>query len=241
MSLPPNLSVVIPAYNEAERLPATLTRVREYLDRNARGYEVVVVNDGSTDATAEVVEELALTWPELRLLNNPGNRGKGFSVRNGVLNSRGDLVLFSDADLSTPIEELEKLVPKLDEFQVVIGSRGVKEADIQVRQPAHRELLGRAFNLAFQALLLPGIRDSQCGFKLFCRSAAMSSFGRATIDGFGFDGEVLYIARRLGFAICEVPVVWRNDERSKVSAIKDGTRMLSDLVTTRIRHRKVRR
>lgn len=239
MSIPANLSIVIPAYNEAERLPASLALVRSFLDRRARGYEVVVVNDGSRDSTEAKVEELAETWPELRLLNNPGNRGKGFSVRNGVLNARGDAILFTDADLSTPIDELEKLAVFLDAFPVVIGSRGLKDADIQIHQPAHRELLGRAFNLAFQAMLLPGVHDSQCGFKLFTRQAARACFTRATIDGFGFDGEVLFLARKLGFGIKEVPVVWRNDLRSKVSPLKDGTRMLADLVTTRLRHRSL--
>lgn len=239
MSIPANLSIVIPAYNEAERLPASLALVRSFMDRRARGYEVVVVNDGSRDSTEAKVEELAETWPELRLLNNPGNRGKGFSVRNGVLNARGDAILFTDADLSTPIDDLEKLAAFLDAFPVVIGSRGLKDADIQIHQPAHRELLGRAFNLAFQAMLLPGVHDSQCGFKLFTRQAARACFSRATIDGFGFDGEVLFLARKLGFGIKEVPVVWRNDLRSKVSPLKDGTRMLADLVTTRLRHRSL--
>ncbi len=237
MSVPANLTVVVPAYNEAERLPASLELIRTFMDRKARGYEVLVVNDGSTDKTEELVEQMAETWSELRLLNNPGNRGKGFSVRNGVLNARGDAILFSDADLSTPIEEVEKLAAFLDAHPVVIGSRGLKDAEIQIHQPAHREWLGRAFNLAFQAMLLPGVQDSQCGFKLFTRQAAKETFSKATIDGFGFDGEVLYIARRLGFSIKEVPVIWRNDLRSKVNPLKDGTRMLADLVTTRVRHR----
>lgn len=236
MSVPANLSIVIPAYNEAERLPASLEQIRRFMDRRGRGYEVLVVNDGSRDSTEQVVESLAESWPELRLLNNPGNRGKGFSVRNGVLNARGDAILFSDADLSTPIEDVEKLALQLECHQVVIGSRGLKEADVQVHQAPHREILGRAFNVAFQVMLLPGIHDSQCGFKLFTRTAARECFSRITIDGFGFDGEVLFVARQLGYSICEVPVVWRNDARSKVNPLKDGTRMLCDLVLTRMRH-----
>jgi dolichyl-phosphate beta-glucosyltransferase len=182
----------------------------------ARGesFEVVVVDDGSSDRTAEV----AAAGPEVRVLKNPGNRGKGYSVRNGMLHARGQWRLMSDADLSTPIEELDTLRAALkDGAQVAIASRAVSGANLEKRQSILREISGRFFNLLVRTLHLPGIKDTQCGFKLFSAAAAEAAFRDSRLDGFAFDVEALVLARRAGFGIREVPVTWRNDEQSRVS------------------------
>jgi dolichyl-phosphate beta-glucosyltransferase len=195
--------VVIPAYNEAERLPRTLARVREYLDAWGRPYEIVVVDDGSADGTAERAR--AAGGDALTVVSNETNRGKGYSVRRGMLLARGERLLMSDADLSTPIEELPQLVARMDEgFDVVIASRALPGSRIEIHQPWYRENSGRVFNLLVRALALPDIHDTQCGFKLFSAAAARESFEAASLDGFCFDVEVLYIARRRGFRIAEI-------------------------------------
>ena len=183
----------------------------------ARGesFEVVVVDDGSSDRTAEVA---TAAGPEVRVLKNPGNRGKGYSVRNGMLHARGQWRLMSDADLSTPIEELDTLRAALkDGAQVAIASRAVSGANLEKRQSILRESSGRFFNLLVRTLHLPGIKDTQCGFKLFSAAAAEAAFRDSRLDGFAFDVEALVLARRAGFGIREVPVTWRNDEQSRVS------------------------
>ncbi|MEO8360856.1 MAG: dolichyl-phosphate beta-glucosyltransferase [Vicinamibacteria bacterium] len=211
----PSLSVVIPAYNEEKRLPATLATLLPYLRGRGESFEVVVVNDGSKDATSAVASQAG---PEVRVLENPGNRGKGYSVRNGMLNARGAWRLMTDADLSTPIEDLETLKAALtDGAQVAIASRAVSGANLEKRQSMARESSGRFFNLIVQWLHLPGIQDTQCGFKLFSAAAAEAAFRDARLDGFAFDVEALVLARRAGFKIKEVPVTWRNDEQSRVS------------------------
>jgi glycosyltransferase involved in cell wall biosynthesis len=234
-----SLSVVIPAYNEANRLPATLGRVLAWLDAQSLEFrELIVVNDGSTDGTAALVESLRDAHPRLRLLNNPGNRGKGYSVRHGMLEARGEWVLFSDADLSTPIEDAARLVAAATEARadIAIGSRAVDRSLVSVHQSLLRELSGRFFNVVMRTVTGLPFRDTQCGFKLYRASAAREVFSRQRLDGFSFDVEDLYIARLLGVPAVEVPVRWANVEGTKVSAFT-GLRSFADLVRIR-RHRE---
>lgn len=228
MSGPPELSVVIPAYNEAARLPPTVRRVKEWLDAQGAPYEIVVVDDGSRDATAELAAACGAT-----VLRNGENRGKGYSVRRGMLHARGKRRLMTDADLSTPIEDLTRLAARMEEgYDVVIASRAVPGANIEVHQPAYREAMGRLFNLCVRALALPGLRDTQCGFKLFTAAAAEAAFSATRLDGFSFDVEALYAARRRGFRIAEVPVTWRNDAATRVGPM-NGFRAFLDLARIR--------
>jgi dolichyl-phosphate beta-glucosyltransferase len=212
----PTLSVVIPAYNEARRLPETLARLRAWLASMAWPAELVVVDDGSTDGTAQIARDTC--GEGITVLRHEPNRGKGYAVRRGMLAATGERRLMTDADLSTPIEELPRLVRELDDgAEIAIGSRAVAGARIEVHQSVYREAMGRTFNRLVQLLLLPGLRDTQCGFKLFSARAAGEAFGSCRLDGFSFDVEALFIARRRGLRIVEVPVVWRNDEASRVS------------------------
>lgn len=230
----PDLSVVIPAFNEERRLLATLRAAEEYLRRSNRRSELIVIDDGSTDATAEVVDDLIAKGMKLHLLRHPQNLGKGAAVRTGMLAATGDLVLFTDADLSTPIADLEPLVQALkDGADVAIGSRAIDRSMVLIHQPLAREAMGRVFNLLVQAVLLPGLHDTQCGFKAFRRSAAHDLFGDVTSRGFEFDVEVLYRARRRGLEIREIPVHWRNSPDTRVSPIKDSVRMFTALFRIR--------
>jgi dolichyl-phosphate beta-glucosyltransferase len=239
VSARPHLSIVIPAYNEEARLGPTLDRVLAWLDAEAIAGEVLVVDDGSSDGTCDLVLRRGVDEPRLKLLRNGANRGKGYSVGHGVRQATGERVLFSDADLSTPIEEYHKLeAARLRAgAPIAIGSRAAKDADLQKRQPWYREGMGRGFNLLVQALVFPGVSDTQCGFKLFTADAAKRSFALRKVDGFAFDVEVLFIARRLGFALVEVPIVWVNDEASKVSPIKHSLQMFRDILRIRLLHR----
>jgi len=213
----PHLSVVVPAYNEEQRLAVSLPVIKEYLERQPYTWEIVIVDDGSTDETSRVARELCGTANCLLLRNQP-NRGKGYSIRRGMLEARGRFRLFSDADLSTPIEELDKFWKYVEEGNsVVIGSRALPDSQLEVRQSASRELAGRVFNAAVQTLLIRGILDSQCGFKLFTAEAAEQVFQRQELYGFAFDVEILLIARKLGFKIKEAPVRWIDSPASRVS------------------------
>lgn len=215
----PHLSVVIPAYNEAGRLPRTLARVTDYLRVWGRPHEILVVDDGSTDGTAERAREAG--GSAVTVVRNEANRGKGYSVRRGMLLARGERRLMTDADLSTPIEELDRLAARLDEgYDVVIGSRALPGANVEVHQPWYREGMGRLFNIMVRLLVLPGIRDTQCGFKLFTAEAARDAFSAARLDGFSFDVEVLFISRRRGRRVAEIPVTWRNDAATRVSSLR---------------------
>jgi dolichyl-phosphate beta-glucosyltransferase len=226
------LSVVIPAYNEAERLPLTLEKVTGYLA--ARGnHEIIVVSDGSEDTTNAIVEKASHLNPHINLLVNQENRGKGYSVRKGVLSCRGEHILFMDADNSTPISELEKFVPFLNEYDLIIGSRALPGSIIVKKQPWLREMTGKLFNRLVQLFYLKGIEDSQCGFKLFKGGVARAIFSRSKIDRFCFDVEILYLAKRLGYTIKEVPITWTNSKPSKVSFFKDAFNILTDLVKIR--------
>jgi dolichyl-phosphate beta-glucosyltransferase len=231
-----DLSMVIPAYNEARRLPPTLARLRDYLDAGADSYEVLVVDDGSDDDTVAVARAVAREWPQLEVLTLPDNQGKGAAVREGMLRARGALRAFSDADLSTPIEELPRLRSHLGgACHVAIASRDAPGSDIQVHQPRWREFMGRSYNRILRLLVLPGIRDTQCGFKLFTSEAAEACFAPLETFRFGFDAEVLVRAHRRGWEIAEVPVRWRHVEESRVGGIGDALRMLYDLVRLRFR------
>ena len=224
------LSIVIPAYNEARRLPGTLPRVVEYAGRLDEPVEIIVVDDGSSDGTADVAASIAQESSLVTVLRSDQNRGKGAAVRRGMLAARLGHLLFSDVDLSTPIEEAGKLRGALARgADVAIGSRRLADSDVQVHQPWLRELAGRTFSGVVSLMLLPGIRDSQCGFKAFRRAAARELFGRQRLDGFGFDAEVLWLARRLGYLIAEIPIVWRDDRRSNVRLVRDSGGMLLDL------------
>jgi dolichyl-phosphate beta-glucosyltransferase len=226
--------VIIPAYNEEARIGPTLSRILEYLDGRPYASEVLVVIDGSRDATIDRINAVAATRRSVSVIDNGVNRGKGFSVRRGMLEARGRFLLFSDADLSTPIEEVETFLDRLEGgADVVIASRALPESTIVQPQPWWRQAMGRAFNHFVRAMALPGIQDSQCGFKCFKRDVARRIFPRQRVEQFGFDVEVLWIAQRLGCRIDEVPVRWMNHPLSKVHPILDSSRMLADLFRIR--------
>jgi dolichyl-phosphate beta-glucosyltransferase len=232
------LSIVIPAYNEERRLGPTLDAVLDYLDAGDAGapesIEVLVVDDGSKDGTAALVRERAERDRRTRLLSLPQNRGKGAAVRSGFLASRGALVLFSDADNSTPIAEIAKLRRAIEAgADVAIGSRGLPDSDVRVTQHALRRRMGMTFNTLVRFLGGLEVRDSQCGFKLFRRDRALAVFERQRLDGFAFDVEILFIARRMGLRIVEVPVTWINSPDSRVNIWLDPALMLRDLVLVR--------
>ncbi len=229
----PDLSVVIPAFNEERRLAHTLPQVFAYLvARGLRG-EVIVVDDGSTDATAQLVRQFATRYPELRLLSNPGNRGKGYSVRAGMLAATGRLALFTDADLSAPIEEADKLLAALVDYDVAIGSRALDRSLIQRHQPWWRERAGIVFNWVTKLLSGLPFQDTQCGFKAFRREPAQILFVQQRIERFGFDPEILFLALRHGLRVVEVPVRWSHDPDSRVRVFRDGLRMVGDLLCIR--------
>jgi glycosyltransferase involved in cell wall biosynthesis len=230
----PRYSIVIPAYNESTRIPATLAAVVNCIRERGWSAEVVVVNDGSRDATADVVKAFAVNAREVRLLENPGNRGKGYSVRSGLLHSFGEVVMFTDADLSAPIEEAEGLFAAIAEgADIAIGSRWLERNRQTIRQPLYRQFFGRCFNAVTRMVMGLPFADTQCGFKAFTRGAAQTVFQLQTIDRWGFDPEILFIAIKRGFKIVEVPVSWAHDERTRMSYLKDGMRMLQDIAQVR--------
>lgn len=232
----PYLSVIIPAKDEEQRLPATLERVLAYLRRQSYPYEVVVVDDGSRDGTQGVVERFAEIDRTVRGVSYAVNRGKGYAMRQGMLAASGDYLLMCDADLSTPIEEVEKLFAALDGgADVAIGSRAMAGSHLVVRQPPLRELIGRCFNLAVRILAVPGIHDTQCGFKLFTRDAGRDIFARLTVDHWCFDVEALLVARKMAYRIAEIPVTWVNEANTKVNVWRDFLRTVLDLVRIRAR------
>ncbi len=229
MSSRPELSVVIPAYNEEARLPRSLARIREYLLRAHPSSEIIVVDDGSTDRTADAVRSLQKETQDLQLLVNEQNRGKGYSVRAGMLAARGEITLFTDADLSAPIEEAEKLLAALHSADVAIGSRALDRSLIQVHQSRSRELAGILFNLMVRIATGLPFEDTQCGFKAFRTDRARVIFEQQTIEGFGFDPEMLFLAKRHGLRAVEVPVVWAHDPRTKVHMTRDSLQMFAAL------------
>ncbi len=227
-------SFILPAYNESERIASTVEMVLAYVRENGWTAEVIVVNDGSTDATADIVRRLAERNAMVQLRDNPGNRGKGYSVRNGMLHARGEILLFSDADLSSPITEAGKLFAALSAgSDIAIGSRWLKtELQIQ-RQPIHRQLFGRIFNLALRLVLGLRYKDTQCGFKAFTRRAAVAIFPLQQIERWGFDPELLFLARKLGFSCVEVPVEWSHRDGTRISPLRDGIKMFFEALTIR--------
>lgn len=231
----PELSVVIPAYNEGQRLSEALRKIDRYFASRAIHCEILVVDDGSTDNTAQVVREAmrakSAGYCRLSLIQNERNRGKGFSVRRGMLRVRGRWALLTDADLSTPIEEYEKLERAVVDgpFDAAIGSRDVEGSQVEVHQSRLRESSGKFYNLLVRTLLGLPFRDTQCGFKLFDLQRCIKIFSQQQIDRFGFDVELLVLARRMGLSVKETPVVWRHNEGSKVHFVKDGAGMMFDL------------
>ena len=237
MDIPRSISIAIPAYNEEKRLPKTLDSILAYLaERDFSPVEILVVDDGSTDGTAALVEAYGSRDSRIRLLRNPGNRGKGYSVRHGMLEAKGDWVLFSDADLSAPIMDLDLLLAaavKAD-AAVAIGSRAVDRSMVGVHQSLWREMSGRAFNLLMRMTNGLPFRDTQCGFKLYRRDAAQAVFSRQTLDGFSFDVEDLVIAKHLGLRTIEVAVHWNNVEGTTVGTLA-GLKSFADLLRIRAR------
>jgi glycosyltransferase involved in cell wall biosynthesis len=230
----PKYSVIIPAYNESARLGATLDRVLSYISSEHLDAEIIVVNDGSRDSTPDLVREYAKRYPYLRLLENPGNHGKGYSVRNGMLNASGELLLFSDADLSSPIEEAPKLFAAIQAgADVAIGSRWLRPELQTQRQSLLRQFYGRAFNISLRILLGLNFKDTQCGFKAFTRDAARGIFPQQQIERWGFDPELLYLARKLKLKIAEVPVGWAHVEGTRISPLRDGLRMFGEVLKIR--------
>src|SRR5437870_323085 len=229
----PTYSIVIPAYNESARIGATLEKVLAYIAQRGWNAEVIVVNDGSRDSTAEIVR-CAERNPALRLIENPGNRGKGYSVRNGMLNAHGEILLFSDADLSSPIEEASKLVNAISAgADIAIGSRWLRSELQTERQPLYRQLFGRVFNLMLRVTLGLKYSDTQCGFKAFTRRAAQTIFPLQRIERWGFDPELLFLANKFGFKIAEVPVKWAHSEGTRISPLRDGIRMFAEMLKIR--------
>ena len=234
-----SLSIVIPAYNEESRLPGTFDRILEWLrGQSLKFQEVIVVDDGSRDATAGVVDGYSKPPSSIRLLRNPGNRGKGYAVRHGMLDASGDWVLYTDADLSTPIAEVDKLhgAAVQQNAVIAIGSRAVDRSLVAVHQPVFREYSGRFFNVVMRALTGLAFRDTQCGFKLYRADAAKAIFSRQEQDGFSFDVEDLVIAKKLGLRAVEVPVRWSNVEGTKVT-LAQGMKSFTDLLQIRKDHR----
>jgi len=231
----PHLSIVIPAYNEEARIAAALDRVLTTIEERGWDAEVLVVDDGSQDATALIVEAWMDRYPRLHLIENPGNRGKGHSVRNGVLQAAGDIVMFTDADLSSPMIEAERLMAAIDGgADVAIGSRWLDRARQTVQQPLYRRVFGRCFNAVTRTVIGLPFKDTQCGFKAFRREAAQVIFRLQTIERWGFDPEILFIAGKLGYKVVEVPVTWGHDDRSRISYLKDGAKMLQEMAAIRM-------
>ncbi|MDP9038700.1 MAG: glycosyltransferase family 2 protein [Acidobacteriota bacterium] len=230
----PHLSIVIPAYNESARIEATLDRVLACVYQQQWDAEVLVVDDGSRDATPQIVQRWMQDHSRLHLIQNAGNRGKGYSVRNGLLQASGEIVMFTDADLSAPMEEAERLFEAIAQgADVAIGSRWLDKGRQTTHQPLYRRFFGRCFNAVTRIVMGLPFKDTQCGFKAFRRPAAQVIFRLQRIERWGFDPEILFIARKLGYAIQEVPVTWGHDERSRMSYLKDGMKMLEEMAVIR--------
>jgi glycosyltransferase involved in cell wall biosynthesis len=229
----PELSIIIPAFNEERRLPEALQRIRGYLEKQNFSAEVIVVDDGSTDGTPDVVAAARPSLPSLRLVSNGRNFGKGFSVRHGMLEARGRVVLFTDADLSAPIEEADKLLAALSRADVAIGSRAVDRSLIEVHESRLREMAGIIFNLLVRVVTGLTFVDTQCGFKAFVRESSRIVFEQQRIERFGFDPEILFLAKRHGLRAVEIPVRWSHDAQTKLHLYRDSLRMFGELLTIR--------
>jgi glycosyltransferase involved in cell wall biosynthesis len=229
----PDLSIIIPSYNEESRLPDTLERIAAYLSDSGREAEVLVVDDGSKDGTAAVADYFRIKLPTLRVVSNGVNRGKGYSVRHGMQEARGRVALFTDADLSAPIEEADKLIDALDTYDVAIGSRAMDRSLISVHESPFREFAGIIFNKIVRMILWLPFVDTQCGFKAFRRERCSIIFEQQTIERFGFDPELLYLARHHGLRAVEIPVRWGHSPATKVSMLRDSVQMFIDVFTIR--------
>jgi dolichyl-phosphate beta-glucosyltransferase len=227
-------SIIIPAYNESQRIAASLNKIIAYTSEQKWMTEILVVNDGSRDNTSDIVREYAKSHPQVRLIENPGNRGKGYTVRHGMSQATGEILLFTDADLSSPIQESKKLFAAIQAgADVAIGSRWL-QAELQTeRQPLHRQLFGRIFNLLLRIILGLKYKDTQCGFKAFTRKAALALFPRQRIERWGFDPELLFLSQKYGLQIAEVPVEWAHDDRSKINPVVDGFKMFVEMLRIR--------
>ncbi|MDI6892697.1 MAG: glycosyltransferase family 2 protein [Actinomycetota bacterium] len=231
------LSVVIPTYNEEGRIKETLSHIAKYLGDQHYSHEIIVIDDGSSDNTVKVVKDMCKQQNNISITQNDQNRGKGYSVRRGILQSRGEFILFSDADLSTPIEEVEEFLTYLrKDYDIAIGSRALAGSYIQIRQPWWREKMGKVFNLLARGLKLTEIKDTQCGFKCFKKDVAHDIFRKQKINHFCFDLEVLYVAGKRGYKIKEIPVQWQNSPTSKVNPVTDSIKMLFDLLKIKFIH-----
>ena len=230
----PHLSIVIPAYNECARIESTLKRVMQCIEVEGWDAEVLIVDDGSNDHTPAIIEHWMERYPRIHLIQNPGNRGKGYSVRNGLLQAAGDIVMFTDADLSAPMEEASRLLKALDAgADVAIGSRWMDRTRQTIHQPLYRQFFGRCFNWITRTVMGLPFKDTQCGFKAFKRPAAQVIFRLQRIERWGFDPEILFIALKLKYQVVEVPVTWGHDERSRISYLKDGMKMLEEMAIIR--------
>jgi dolichyl-phosphate beta-glucosyltransferase len=236
------MSIVIPAYNEEKRIEGSLSEACAYMNDFGMEYEIIVVDDGSSDGTGRIVTRIAKDIRNVRLVGYEKNRGKGHALRTGVLVTKGEFVLVMDADLSTPMEELRKLMPYLSDggFDIAIGSRALALSDIIKKQPWWRRGMGKTFNRIVKALVIGGFSDTQCGFKLFKGEIARSLFGAARIDRFAYDVEILALAKKKGYGIKEVPIRWINSPESRVDPVKDSLQMLADLVRIRFAIGKVK-
>jgi dolichyl-phosphate beta-glucosyltransferase len=227
-------SIVIPAFNESVRIRPTLHALLRHLQEQNWDAEILVVNDGSSDDTAQIVREFGKLHPQVLLVENPGNRGKGYSVRNGMLHARGDICLFTDADLSSPISEAQKLFDAIASgADIAIGSRWLRTELQTERQPLYRQLFGRIFNLALRVVLSLRFADTQCGFKAFRRDAVQRIFPLQKIERWGFDPEILFLARRAGLRVEEVPVIWAHSEGTRLNPFRDGMRMFVEVLRIR--------
>ncbi len=233
MSATPELSIVVPAFNEEVRLPTTLAQISAYIRASRRETEVIVVDDGSRDRTCDVARSFEKEIRHLRVISNGDNRGKGFSVRRGMLEAKGRLVLFTDADLSAPIEEADKLLGALVEYDVAIGSRALDRRLISVRQSLFREYAGILFNLIVRAVLRLPFVDTQCGFKAFRREPCRIVFQQQRIERFGFDPELMYLARHHGLRAVEIPVRWGHSPDTRISMLRDSMQMFLDVFLIR--------
>jgi len=223
-----DISIVIPAYNEEKRIEPTLKSIITYLKDNFDRYEIIIVDDGSEDKTYEIISKYKSN--NIKVLRNEINKGKGYSVKKGILNAKYPLILFTDSDLSTPIEEVKKFIDYInDGYDIVIASRNLKNSKIKVRQPLYRQILGKTFPLLANIIVLKGFKDTQCGFKLFKTDVAKRIVKLQTFEQFSFDVEILVIAKKMGYKIKEAPVVWIDKEGTKVRTFKDGFTMLIDL------------
>ena len=229
------LSIIIPAYNEEDRIKKTLEHIFKYLSEKSFTFEFVIVDDGCTDETIDIVKNtIGDKDYSFKIVKNDHNMGKGFSIKKGVIESSGKFLLFSDADMSTPIEEFDKMIPFLEGgSDIVIGSRALNNSDIRKRQIWYREMMGKIFNFFVQLLVLKGIKDTQCGFKAFKADDAKRIFTKMTIYRFGFDVELLYLARILNLKITEVPIIWINSPASKVRCVTDSLSMFMSLIKIR--------